>query len=281
MNPLKAALRKAIDGLQPESEAHRAWLELWLRKVATDYEALHLWLQAQPSAGELRNELQEIARVSTHLAELMANLSEAGGRLLEDDCGTLAGPEFESPRYRHYTPIASLADQVRTIGFRDWSGSGQGWPILLRALASLSASGASRLPVSRQLRREHAAGRDCYRDLVVACGHIVLDRGIAVRAELLSELSIATHDQARGVGDKDRRELRERAESLAPRFELLRELEEEQMHPAAGDRFVVIEPDSNLSKHISALRSELYRNIGAPPEIQPDDDEEDPWPSSS
>ena len=271
MNPLKAALRKAIDGLKPENDAERAQLTTWLRKIATEYVELRDWVAAQPTAGRLRDELLEVAKASGHLADLIDGLSDAALGLLRDPF-TFAGREFDRDREFLGDRYEAPASQVRRIGLRGCEESGRGWPILLRALAELCHGSADRHPVSRQLGRGQVARRDPYRDLVVACGNVILSRGIEVRAVPLAELSAAAHEQAEGsIDGRTTKELRVRAERYAPRFNLMRDLEERQMLAAAGRPITVFSPGSEFFGPISELRRELALNIGVSPE-------DDLWP---
>ena len=214
----------------------------------------------------MREELLEIAKASGHLADLIDGLSDAAVGLLQDPF-TFAGPEFGRAREFLGHSYEAPANQIRHIGLRACEESGRGWPILLWALAELCHRSADRHPVSRQLGRGQVARRDPYRDLVVACGNVIFSCGIEVRAEPLAELSAAAHEQAEGsIDGRTIKELRVRAEHYAPRFNLMRDLEERQSRAAAGRPITVFSPGSEFFGPISELHRELQLNIGVSPE---------------
>lgn len=272
---MKGRLDRAIDRLQPQDAADRARLKAWLRTIAEEYFELRTWIADQPAPGRLRDELLEVAKAAGHLADMIEGLSDAAVGLLRDPF-TFAGAEFDRDREFLGESYEAPAAQVRSIGLRACEESGRGWPIVLRALAELCHRSAERNPVSRQLGREQVARRDPYRDLVVASGNVIFSRGIEVRATPLAELSLAIHEESGGsslVGDETpvldarvKKELRVRAERYAPRFELLRDLEEQQIAAAAGRPITVTSPGSEFFGPISELRRELQLNIGVDPE---------------
>lgn len=263
---MKGRLERAIDQLQPQDAADRARLKAWLRKIAEEYFELRTWIAEQPTAGSLRDELLKVAKASSHLAEMIDGLSDVAVGLLCDPF-TFAGPEFDRRREFQGVRYEAPAGQVRQIGLRACEDSGCGWPIVLRALAELCHRSVDRNPVSRQLGREQVARRDPCRDLVVACGDVIVSRGIEVLVEPLLELSAATHEQAEGsIDGRTIKKLRVRAERYAPRFNLLRDLKEQQSCARAGRSITTGDPGSEFFSQIAELNRELAAWIGGAPE---------------
>lgn len=221
---MKECLARAIEELRPRDASDQAELAEWLQRIAGEYVALRDHVREQPSPAELRDELWKMARAARVLAELVDGLSDAALELLQRPLAR-AGEGLDEARETFGATFPSPADQVRAIGLRRCDLTGRGLPMLLDALGGLGEGVASRHPVSRGSRREHVARLDPVRELVLACGDVIVSRDITVRAHLLTLLSAATHEQAEGVvDDAGRRRIERLSEEIAPKLRRWRKL---------------------------------------------------------
>jgi hypothetical protein len=254
---VKEGLARAIEDLQPRDPSDRAKIAEWLLRIAHDYLELRDHIAGHPSPAELRAELRTVAKVAGLLAELQDGLSDAALELLTRPLGQ-AGQGLDEAREAFGVNYPSPADQLRRIGLRSDELTGGGLPMLLRALAGLSEVAAARIPVSRGSRREHIARRDPFRELVLACGDVILSRGIEVRAHLLTSLSTATHEQAEPAAEAaDQARLKRLSEHLAPKLRRWREL---MSGPAMSDGCRV--PNRDYFALLAKLGRETSHELG-------------------